>query len=243
MIPDIERVGDTLQISLRQTDGRARERKIMGMGNVPRCQHIKMNGTQCGSPALRWRRQCFFHERIRRERAKIAKDMSAQRRFDLPLLEDANSVQVALMKTIQMLGSGRMDHRTAGLMLYALQTASINLRNADFEADDVTEVVINRDDVHRTDLGGPQWHEEDFEEPEEEKAQEVQEADETVNEIEDEAEEQEPVAAAQMAAVTVKKTPAPVERLSLEETRMKVQGAVRSWLSETLGEKAAANPD
>ena len=81
----------------------------MGMDNVPRCQHIKMNGTQCGSPALRWRRQCFFHERIRRERAKIAADASAQRRFDLPLLEDANSVQVALMKTIQMLGSGRLD--------------------------------------------------------------------------------------------------------------------------------------
>jgi hypothetical protein len=212
----------------------------MGMGNVPRCQHIKMNGTQCGSPALRWRRQCFFHERIRRERAKIARDMSAQRRFDLPLLEDANSVQVALMKTIQMLGSGRMDHRTAGLMLYALQTASINLRNADFEADDVTEVVINRDDVHRTDLGGPQWHEEDFEEPEEEEAEE---ADATGNEIEDEAEEQAPVAAAQVAAVTLKKAPAPVERLSLEETRMKVQGAVRNWLLETLGEKASAKPD
>jgi hypothetical protein len=210
----------------------------MGMGNVPRCQHIKMNGTQCGSPALRWRRQCFFHERIRRERAKIAKDMSAQRRFDLPLLEDANSVQVALMKTIQMLGSGRMDHRTAGLMLYALQTASINLRNADFEADDVTEVVINRDDVHRTDLGGPQWCEEDFEEPEEE---EVEEADETGNEIKDEAEKQAPVAAAQVAAVAVKKAPAPVKHLSLEETRMKVEGVVRNWLLEN-GREATAKP-
>src|SRR5713101_4922798 len=113
----------------------------MGMDNVPRCQHLKMNGTQCGSPALRWRRLCFFHERIRRERAKIAKDTSAQRRFDLPLLEDANSVQVALMKVIQMLGSGRMDHRTAGLMLYALQTASSNLRNAEFEAADEAAVA------------------------------------------------------------------------------------------------------
>src|SRR5271157_5342499 len=127
----------------------------MGINNVPRCQHIKMNGTQCGSPALRWRRLCFFHDRINRERAKIAKDTTEQRRFDLPLLEDANSVQVSLMKVIQMLGSGRMDHRTAGLMLYALQTASTNLRNADFEANDATEVVIDRDDVHRTSIGGP----------------------------------------------------------------------------------------
>ena len=102
----------------------------MGMDNVPRCQHIKMNGTQCGSPALRSRRLCFFHDRIQRERTKIAKDMTAQHRFDLPLLEDANSVQVALMKVMQMLGSGRMDHRTAGLMLYAPQTASVNLHCA-----------------------------------------------------------------------------------------------------------------
>jgi hypothetical protein len=205
----------------------------MGMDNVPRCQHIKMNGTQCGSPALRWRRQCFFHERIRRERAKIAKDMSAQRRFDLPLLEDANSVQVALMKTIQMLGSGRMDHRTAGLMLYALQTASINLRNAEFEAFQATDVVIDRDDVHRTSLGGPQWFEEDF--PDEDE----QEDDEVENEANDEA----AVAAAPAPAAAAKKAPAPVKQMSLEETRMKVEGVVRNWLLENGREKAAAKPD
>jgi hypothetical protein len=208
------------------------------MDNVPRCQHIKMNGTQCGSPALRWRRQCFFHERIRRERAKIAKDMSAQRRFDLPLLEDANSVQVALMKTIQMLGSGRMDHRTAGLMLYALQTASINLRNADFEANDVTEVVINRDDVHRTNLGGPQWSEDDFEEPAEE-----EEADDAVaDETEDEADDEDAVAAAPAEAEAVRKAPAKVKHLTTEEARMRVQGVVRNWLLETAGENAAVEP-
>jgi hypothetical protein len=77
----------------------------MGLENVPRCQHVKVNGTQCGSPALRSRRHCFFHDRIRREQAKIAANASGPRRFQLPLLEDANSVQVALMKVIQMLAS------------------------------------------------------------------------------------------------------------------------------------------
>src|SRR2546430_1934654 len=119
----------------------------MALDDVPRCQHVKMNGTQCGSPALRRRRHCFFHERIRSEQARIRADVSSLHSFDLPLLEDANSVQMALMKVIQMLGSGRMDHKTAGLMLYALQTASINLRHASFEADDATEVVIDRHDV------------------------------------------------------------------------------------------------
>src|SRR5205807_5096742 len=131
--------------------------------NVPRCQHVKVNGTQCGSPALRLRRLCFFHNNIRREHKKNRADETAKRLFELPLLEDANSVQTALMKVIQMLGSGGLDHKTAGLMLYALQTASSNLRHVDFEAAEVTNVVIDRDDVHRTSIDGPQWFEEDFE--------------------------------------------------------------------------------
>jgi hypothetical protein len=205
----------------------------MGMDNVPRCQHVKMNGTQCGSPALRWRRHCFFHERIRRERAKIAADLSVQRRFDLPLLEDANSVQVALMKVIQMLGAGRMDHKTGGLILYALQTASINLRNAEFEVDEATDVVIDRDDVHRTAIGGPQWFEEDFDDA----APEAEE-----NEVENEADDEEAVAAGQVAAAAAPKEAAAVKHLTTEEARMKVKGVVRNWLLETAAEKTEASP-
>ena len=216
----------------------------MGMDNVPRCQHIKMNGTQCGSPALRWRRLCFFHDRIKRERARIAKDMTAPHRFDLPLLEDANSVQVALMKVMQMLGSGNMDHRTAGLMLYALQTASVNLRNAQFEASEATHVVIDRDDVYRTSIGGPQWFEQDFED-ESEEDDEAQSDDGVPDDDEDDDEDDEGDAAAgevQVIAEAVNETEA-VKHITVEEARMKVQGVVRNWLLETMGEKAAAKPD
>ena len=164
--------------------------------------------------------------------------MTAQRRFELPLLEDANSVQVSLMKVIQMLGSGRIDHRTAGLMLYALQTASINLRRVDFEASDVTDVVINRDNVHRTDIGGPQWDEDDFEEPSEEDEDERAEAE---NEIEDADDEEAPVAAAPVQSAAVKKEATAVKHLTTEEARLKVQGAVRNWLSETAGGNGAAS--
>jgi hypothetical protein len=216
----------------------------MGMDNVPRCQHIKMNGTQCGSPALRSRRLCFFHDRIQRERTKIAKDMTAQHRFDLPLLEDANSVQVALMKVMQMLGSGNMDHRTAGLMLYALQTASVNLRNAQFEASEATHVVIDRDDVYRTSIGGPQWFEQDFED-ESEEDDEAQSDDGVPDDDEDDDEDDEGDAAAgevQVIAEAVNETEA-VKHITVEEARMKVQGVVRNWLLETMGEKAAGKPD
>jgi hypothetical protein len=211
----------------------------MGMDNVPRCQHIKMNGTQCGSPRLRSRRLCFFHDRIQRERTKIAKDMSAQRRFDLPLLEDANSVQVALMKVMQMLGSGNMDHRTAGLMLYALQTASVNLRNAQFEASEATHVVIDRDDVYRTSIGGPQWFEQDFED-ESEEDDEVQSDDEALDDEDDEGDAA--AGGVQVTAEAVPKETDAVKHVTLEEARMKVQGAVRNWLLETMGEEAAGKP-
>lgn len=159
----------------------------MALDDVPRCQHVKINGTQCGSPALRRRRFCFFHDKIRHEQAKIV--ANASERFRLPLLEDANSVQVALMNVIQMLGSGTIDHKTAGLMLYALQTASNNLRNTDFEADDVTEVVIDTNTVAATCIDGPQWFEDDFEadgeqDGEEEDAAEIAaDADEPANNI------------------------------------------------------------
>jgi hypothetical protein len=178
---------------------------------------------------------------MRRERVKIARQNTTYR-FDLPLLEDANCVQIALMKVIQMLGAGSVDHKTAGLMLYGLQTASINLRHCDFEADDVTEVVIKREDVQRTDIGGPQWVEDDFEEPGHEEAED--EAAEAENKIEGGAEDEASIAAASAPAkpAPARKGPAPVEHITTEEARKRVQGVVHNWILETLGAKGGVKP-
>src|SRR5216684_2134550 len=214
----------------------------MAIENVPRCRHLKMNGVQCMSPALKWRRLCFFHNRIRCEQARNAKDESTQRRFELPLLEDANSVQMALMKVMQMLGSGRLDHKTAGLMLYALQTASCNLRNLSFEPSESTDVVIDRDDIHRTYIGGQQWFEEDFEE--EEQAEDQNEEENDADGTDDEAVAAAPAqpAAISTEAAPAKKVPAPARHITTEEARMKVQGVVRNWLLETMGGTEGAKP-
>jgi len=128
-----------------------------------------------------------------------------------------------------------LDHRTAGLIFYALQTASVNLRNAEFEVRRVTDVVIDRDDVDRTCINGPQWYEEDFDD-------EVKEV-EGEGEVEGEAEadDEAAVAAAQVAAVAAPRKI--VKHVSLEEARIRVQGAVRNWLLENGREKAAAKPD
>jgi hypothetical protein len=221
----------------------------MAIENVPRCQHLKMNGVQCMSPALKWRLLCFFHNRIRREQARNARDESTQRRFELPLLEDANSVQVSLMKVMQMLGSGRLDHKTAGLMLYALQTASCNLRNLSFEPSESTDVVIDRDDIHRTTIGGQQWFEEDFDDDEEEDENEaVAELDDDVDDEENEEEDEAAIAAKPEEPVavkpaTAKKEPAAVKKhITTEEARMQIAGVVRNFLLENAAENAAGKP-
>ncbi len=134
----------------------------MSLEHVPRCQHVKVNGVQCGSPALRHRAHCFFHTRVEYEREVALENNCGKRSFGFPLLEDATSIQVALMKVIYLLGSGALDHKTAGLMLYALQTASYNLRNAKFEPEKLTDVVIDEDTVDLTRMRGPQWSTRDF---------------------------------------------------------------------------------
>jgi hypothetical protein len=134
----------------------------MGLDNVPRCRHVKVNGIQCGSPALRRRRYCFFHDRAQEQHARIMGNQFKQARFVVPLLEDANAVQLALMQVMQLLGSGQMEPKIAGLMLYALQTASGNLKHTKFEAEKPTDVVIDRDTVDRTCIHGPQWFAREF---------------------------------------------------------------------------------
>jgi hypothetical protein len=136
----------------------------MGMSEVPRCQHIKVNGVQCGSPALRRKRFCYFHDNYRATQARLLEDQSEVRICNFPLLEDANSVQVAVMHVIHLLGSGKMDTKVAGLMLYALQTASANMSRVSFETGKPTDVVIDQDTLDLTCINGPQWFERDFEE-------------------------------------------------------------------------------
>lgn len=76
-------------------------------------------------------------------------------------VEQANHV-VTGMQVLRLLGSGQMDPKTAGLMLYGLQTASANLKNTKLEAEKATDVVIDRHTVDQTCINGPQWFARDF---------------------------------------------------------------------------------
>jgi len=136
------------------------------MRDVPRCQHIKVNGVQCGSPALRRKRHCFFHKRLRDRQARMLRGRASHRPFALPMVEDANSLHLALMDVLQKLAAGRLEPKTAGLMLWGLQTVSGNLKRTCFEPEHVRDVVIDRHTVDQTCIGGPQWLEREFGEEE-----------------------------------------------------------------------------
>ncbi len=203
----------------------------MGLENVNRCQHVKVNGTQCGSPALRRRRALFFSCAVSGAAGAGLWGASLKRRqarFEVPLLEDANSVQMGLMQVMQLLGTGQMEHKTAALMLYALQTASCNLRNTEFEARDATDVVIDRDTVNRTCMGGPQWVEEDFDE----EADEV-EGERRLWRREAEGGAVEGAAVAGEAGVKAC-AQEPAGHVTLDEARKQVQRVVMDWVVETV---------
>ena len=131
--------------------------------NIARCEHIKTNGTQCGSPALRGKHFCYFHQRWRDTRVVLNANRARRSRavIDMPVLEDAESVQVSLMQIMRLILSGQVEPRTAGLLLYALQTASSNLRRTHFEPYQ-PHVVIDPSTVDQSVLGEDLWRREDF---------------------------------------------------------------------------------
>ncbi|MFZ3213448.1 MAG: hypothetical protein WA188_18245 [Terriglobales bacterium] len=86
---------------------------------APRCQHIRINGRRCGAPARRRRRYCRFHEHV-----------LLFRKFDykVRIVEDATTLQFALMEVTRLLDGPRPDYRACGLRLYALQIACSNMK-------------------------------------------------------------------------------------------------------------------
>ena len=145
--------------------------------SIARCQHIKVNGTQCGSPSLKSRRLCFFHNRWREARIEFNRSgqpTHAITSLDLPVLEDANSVQVAIMQVLRLILAKQLEPKIARLLLYGLQTASLNLKHADFQPYQ-PNVVIEPRSVGDTLLGANVWDPREYEPDEAEATAEEEE--------------------------------------------------------------------
>jgi hypothetical protein len=98
-------------------------RDMDAANRAPRCQHIKANGVQCKSPAMRELPFCFFHEKF----------YNPPYDDSFPPLEDANSVQCAILQVLNGLKTKSITPLEARVMLYGLKAASINSRRTTFE--------------------------------------------------------------------------------------------------------------
>ena len=92
---------------------------VAQLNRAPRCQHIRLNGRGCGSPALHGGSLCYFHDRA------LSLNESDYR---LPLVEDTTSLLLAISQILRLLQSGHANYRECALMLYGLQIAGAHLK-------------------------------------------------------------------------------------------------------------------
>jgi len=130
---------------------------------IRRCHHVKVNGEQCGSPALRGKCYCYFHNNYHHLGAYGAKQNAARNPFKdrFPVLEDGNSIQAAVMQVMRLILAKEIDAKEAGLLLYALQIASSNLSHFHV-APWYDEIVIDPLLVRYSRVGGKTAREENF---------------------------------------------------------------------------------
>ena len=91
------------------------------------CRHIFTDGRRCASPCLRQQEFCYYHHTTRRPVADPRQRRSRRSTFDLPHPEDRSAIQSSIGEVLRRIASNDIDPRRAGLLLYGLQIASINL--------------------------------------------------------------------------------------------------------------------
>ena len=91
------------------------------------CRHIFTDGRRCASPCLRQEEFCYYHHTTRRPVADPRQRRSRRSTFDLPHPEDRSAIQSSIGEVLRRIASNDIDPRRAGLLLYGLQIASINL--------------------------------------------------------------------------------------------------------------------
>src|SRR5882672_7431080 len=91
------------------------------------CRHIFTDGHRCESPCLRQEEFCYYHHTTRRPVANPKQRRSRRATFHLPLPEDRSAIQASIGEVLQRIAANEIDPRRAGLLLYGLQIASLNL--------------------------------------------------------------------------------------------------------------------
>jgi hypothetical protein len=96
----------------------------------PLCRHTKTDGHLCRSPALATSAFCHFHQKLRRTSRSTLSAGPGLSTHVLHPLQDSQSILRALSMVLTGIAANRIHPKIAGKMLYALQTATTNLRKA-----------------------------------------------------------------------------------------------------------------
>src|SRR5947209_7866772 len=72
---------------------------------APRCQWVRQDGTSCGSPQMKQHIYCFAHMQMAEARTLM---------LMLPVVEDANAIQVGLMRIQKALIEDTISMKKAG---------------------------------------------------------------------------------------------------------------------------------
>jgi len=117
------------------------------------CRHIFTDGRRCASPALRGEEFCYYHHTSRRPVLNPHTRQSRRSAFDLPLPEDRSAIQHSIGEVLRRVASNEIDPRRAGLLLYGLQIASLNLPRARPALMEITEQPLIEEVVTDPSLG------------------------------------------------------------------------------------------
>jgi len=115
----------------QMTEGDAKEDKIyqrlkqrLKMADMaPRCQWVKQDGTACRSPQMKQHIYCFAHKQMAEARELM---------LMIPVVEDANAIQMGLMRIQKALMEDTISMKKAGLLLYSMQLAMTNVGQTTF---------------------------------------------------------------------------------------------------------------
>jgi len=83
---------------------------------APRCTHMKADGNPCGSAAMKGEELCYFHGEARTRN-------ELQKAMEVPVLEDAQGIQLAIMRVCTLLTSRTIDEKTARAIFNGLNLA------------------------------------------------------------------------------------------------------------------------
>jgi hypothetical protein len=90
---------------------------------APRCRWVRQDGTSCGSPQMKQHIYCFAHMQMAEARTLL---------LLLPPPEDANAIQVGLMRIQKAMIEDTISTKKAGLLLYSMQLALTNVGQTTF---------------------------------------------------------------------------------------------------------------